>query len=349
MRHFYRFFLVSLAFLVLAAALSWGAGEQEGEAGSGPAEATDELVVYTYDVFPDAMQKAVESHFTEQYGVTVDFQRFADTGGLYNQVYLERNNPKADVAIGLDTTYLGRIFDNELFASYEPENLQLDKKFLRVDPEHRAIPFDYGHIALNYNSAQVEDPPQSWQELTAERFRDSIVMLNPGTSSPGRNFFLLTIAELGTDRYLDFWRELKPNILTVTDGWSEGYGLYTQGEAPIVVSYETSPPYHIEFEDTRKYQNLFVNGKAYAQVEVAGIIDGAQNRVNAERFMEFILSEEFQKLIPLNQFMYPVHPGVELPESFQQIETAEDVVLMDESRVAENYEQWLSDWEEVMR
>lgn len=318
-----------------------GQGEQQGP--------TDELVVYTYDAFPQALQESVVTHFEEEYSVTVEFQRFADTGGLYNQVYLERTDPQADVAIGLDTTYLGRIRDNELFVPYEPENLQLAHDFLRVDPTNRAIPFDYGHITLNYDSQEIQDPPQTWEELTSERFRDSIIMLNPGTSSPGRNFLLLTISALGTDGYLDFWRNVKPNILTVTDGWTEGYGLYTQGEAPIVVSYETSPPYHIAFEDTTRYKNLFINGKAYAQIEVAGIVNGANNRVNAERFMDFIVSEEFQSVIPMNQFMYPIHPGVELPEAFRQIETADEVVYMDETRIAENYQQWLNDWEEVMR
>lgn len=348
-----RFFAIALLLsgLPLAALSAAGqkADEESAGANAGKSEASDELVVYTYDVFPDAMQKAVVTHFEESYGVTVEFQRFADTGGLFNQVYLERNDPRADVAIGLDTTYLGRIYENELFVPYRPEQLQLARDFLEVDPEYRAVPFDYGHITLNYNSEELDNPPQSWEELTEERFRDSVVMLNPGTSSPGRNFLLLSIAELGTERYLDFWRRMKPNILTVTDGWSEGYALYTQGEAPIVVSYETSPPYHIEFEDETKYRNLFVNGKAYAQVEVAGVINGAENRANAERFMDFIVSKEFQKLIPLNQFMYPIHPGVELPDAFQQIETAEEVVLMEESKVAKNYEQWLSDWEAVMR
>ena len=37
------------------------------------------------------------------------------------------------------------------------------------------------------------------------------------------------------------WQQLQPNILTVTPGWSEAYGLFLEGRAPLVLSYTTSP------------------------------------------------------------------------------------------------------------
>jgi thiamine transport system substrate-binding protein len=40
-------------------------------------------------------------------------------------------------------------------------------------------------------------------------------------------------------------QKLKGRVLTVTPGWSEAYGLFTKGEAPMVLSYTTSPAYHV--------------------------------------------------------------------------------------------------------
>ena len=310
---------------------------------------TDQLVIYSYGSLPGTLRRAIQEHFEERYGVTVDLQRIGETGAVYTQLYLERNNPRADVVIGLDATYLPRIEADNLLEPYEPSGIEnIDPQHL-IDPRMRAIPFDYGHITLNYDSWALPEPPRSWEELLDPRLRNSIIMLHPGTSSPGRNFLLYTIAVFGEEGYLDFWRALRPNILTVTAGWSDGYGLYTQNEAPIVVSYETSPAYHRHFEQTDRYEALLFDDAAYLQIELAGIVRGAPNRLNAERLMDFLLSTEFQQLIPLSQFMYPVHPGVELPQAFLDTRRAAESVALDPELIAERFDRWLADWEEVMR
>lgn len=331
------------AFLLLPSAVALATGAAETEEAEGP------LVVYTYDAFPEALETVMVQHFESNHGVAVDFQRFSDTGGLFNQLYLERQDPKADIAIGLDTTYVGRAFREEFFEPYRPERADLLSEELIVDEQFRVTPFDYGGVTLNYDSEALANPPQSWDELLNERFRDSIILMNPNTSSPGRNFLLFTIAEFGEDGYLDFWRELEPNVLTVTPGWSEGYGLYSQGEAPIVLSYETSPAYHLAYEDTSRYKPLIFDNEAYWQIEVAGIVRGTPRRELAEAFIDQMLSEDFQSEIPLNQFMYPVRDDIELPEAFTAFDRAEEKVELDQDRVAEMMNQWLSDWEDVMR
>ena len=54
------------------------------------------------------------------------------------------------------------------------------------------------------------------------------------------------------------WEKLAPKILTVTKGWSEVYGLFTDGEADLVLYYTTSSAYHIIAEgDMTKKWRLF--------------------------------------------------------------------------------------------
>ena len=50
------------------------------------------------------------------------------------------------------------------------------------------------------------------------------------------------------------WERLSPKIVTVTKGWSEAYGLFLEGEADLVLSYTTSPAYHIMAEEDKKYK-----------------------------------------------------------------------------------------------
>ncbi|MFW5828568.1 MAG: thiamine ABC transporter substrate-binding protein [Alkalispirochaeta sp.] len=333
-----------------AAAAAGGSSEAEGEAGAdGDSQSTDELIIYTYDAFPEGLEELIVSHFQQEYAVSATIERFQDTGGLFNEVMLTRGEGAADLVIGLDNTYIGRALEEDLFQPTEPAEIGAVREDLILDESNRLVPFDYGNIVLNYDSEALPDPPTTWEELLDPSLRESIVLLNPATSSPGRNFLLLTIDQFGEDGYLDFWRELEPNILTITSGWSDGYGLYTQGEAPIVLSYETSPAYHIAFEDTDRYKNLILNGVGYAQIEVMGVLQDAPNAENAHRAVDFILSPEFQREIALNQFMYPVREDVELPDSFQQLDRPEETAFIDVNTVDERYDAWLDEWEAVMR
>jgi len=332
--------------------VSYGAnagGSQEANAAARSLEPTEELVIYTYDSFPETLEVMILDHFESEYGVAPSLERFQDTGGLFNELWLERENPRVDVVIGLDNTYVGRALEANLFEAYRPDGAEALRETVIVDPEFRLTPFDWGHIVLNYDSELLPDPPATWDELLDPRLRESIILMNPATSSPGRNFLLLTIAVHGEDGYLEYWEQLKPNILTITSGWSDGYGLYTQGEASIVLSYETSPAYHIAYEDTDRYRNLIIDDQGYAQIEVAGIANGAQNIVNARRLMDFLLTEAFQTEVPLSQFMYPARESVVLPDAFEQVEKAGESVFMPIERVDSNYERWLEDWQEVMR
>ena len=65
-----------------------------------------------------------------------------------------------------------------------------------------------------------------------------------------------TIAVFGEDGYLDYWKKLAARICSqLPDGWSAAYGMFTKGEVPIVLSYVTSPAYHLEYEKTERYQD----------------------------------------------------------------------------------------------
>ena len=313
----------------------------------------DSLVIYTYDAFPGDLEEALATHLRETEGIALTLERFTDTGGLYNEVLLTRNEVAdgggADLVIGLDSTYVGPALAEGLFEAYTPEAIGEVNPALRIDPTHRLIPFDYGNIVLNYDSETLADPPTTWEGLLDPALAESIILMNPATSSPGRNFLLMTVAHFGEEGWLDFWRELRPNILTVTSGWSDGYGLYSQGEAPIVVSYETSPAYHIAYEGTERYRNLILDGTGYAQIEVMGITAGAPNRAAAQLAVEFVLSREFQELIPLNQFMWPVRDDVTLPDAFLQLERPTESLFLDVATVDANWDRWLAAWEEAMR
>jgi thiamine transport system substrate-binding protein len=90
----------------------------------------------------------------------------------------------------------------------------------------------------------------------------------------------------------------------------------TAGEAPLVLSYTTSPGYHLEYENTERYKAaVFPQGHAI-QIEAAGLLKAAKNKDSARRFLDFMVSPAFQNLVPLTNWMYPVI-SIPLPDSFR--------------------------------
>src|SRR3546814_4704416 len=67
-------------------------------------------------------------------------------------------------------------------------------------------------------------------------------------STPGLGLLLWVRAVYGDDAP-EAWARLARKTVTTTKGWSEAYGLFLEGEAPMVLSYSTSTAYHMIAED----------------------------------------------------------------------------------------------------
>ena len=122
--------------------------------------------------------------------------------------------------------------------------------------------------AISPLSAIEEDAqPADFRELAASDL--SIVIQDPRSSTPGLGLLMWVKSAYG-DEAAAIWEGLADNIVTVTPGWSEAYGLFLEGEADLVLSYTTSPAYHmIAEEDDSKVALPFREGH-YMQIEVAG-------------------------------------------------------------------------------
>ena len=123
------------------------------------------------------------------------------------------------------------------------------------------VPFDYGYFAVVYDTEKVKAPPKSLDELVDGDPDIKIVIQDPRTSTPGLGLVLWVKAVYG-DKAAEAWAKLKRRVLTVTPGWSEAYGLFTKGEAQMVLSYTTSPAYHMVAENTERYQAAVLRGRS---------------------------------------------------------------------------------------
>ncbi len=285
--------------------------------------------------------------FEEQYGIETSLISAGDAGQMLSRAIMEKSDPQADLLLGLDNNLLSRALQAGVLAPYRSPGLDAVPEELRFDPTDHLTPFDYGYFSIIYDSETVKQPPRSLEDLTDPRFARSLILMDPRTSSPGLGFLLWTVSVHGED-FEDYWRRLRPSILTVTEGWDTGYGLFTSGEAPLVLSYTTSPAYHLEYEETDRFRAAPFDDGHYMQIEGAGITAGAPNREAAERFIDFMLGREFQSILPLTNWMFPVRPDVHLPDSFRLALKPKNVQLLPADLIARENRKWIDRWLKVM-
>jgi thiamine transport system substrate-binding protein len=279
--------------------------------------ANNELTLWTYDSFNSEWGPgpSVSEIFEKKTGIKITWANRGDAGEAVSRLLLERENSGADIILGIDQNLAERILDTQLLEAYRPNGAENILRETILDPEFRLIPMDFSYFAIVYDSEKIPSPPKSLEELTDPAYRQRLILIDPRTSSPGLGFFGWAKEVYGI-AWPDYWRRLRPSILTVAEGWSSAYGLFRSGEAPMVLSYTTSPGVHLEYEGTERFRAAIFSEGHPLQIEAAGLLRSARNKDNAKMFLDFMISPDFQNVIPLTNWMYPVI-DIPLPASFR--------------------------------
>jgi thiamine transport system substrate-binding protein len=312
------------------------------------AGAAETLTIYTYESFTADWGPGpqIEKSFEAECECDLKFVSVADGVALLNRVRLEGKNTRADIVLGLDTNLVAEAKATGLFASHGGGDIQTSVPGGWQDDVF--VPFDYGYFAVIYDTETVRSPPRSLAELVNGDPDSKIVIQDPRTSTPGLGL-LLWVKSVYGDGAADAWSRLSRRVLTVTPGWGEAYGLFTSGEAPMVLSYTTSPAYHMIAENSARYQAAEFEEGHYLQIEVAGLTQKGSANPLARAFLEFMTGPGFQDVIPETNWMFPAgRTSVELNPVFGKLVKPQTTLMIAPPDVAANRKQWVDEWLSAM-
>jgi thiamine transport system substrate-binding protein len=285
---------------------------------------TPVLTVLTYDSFTPEWGPGpiIEAGFEAICACDVQFVTAGDGAALLARVKLEGDKTEADVVLGLDTNLTADAAATGLFAPIIPVANTLPVPF--EDPLF--VAFDWGWLAFVYDTTKLASPPTSFAELAASDLK--IVIQDPRSSTPGLGLLMWVKAAYGGGAG-EIWAGLADNIVTVTPGWSEAYNMFLAGEADMVLSYTTSPAYHLIAEnDASKSAASFSEGH-YMQVEVAGKLTSSDQPELADAFLAYLTSEAAQSALITTNWMYPANqPAAGLPAGFETLIQPEKSLLL---------------------
>ncbi|MGL5293830.1 MAG: thiamine ABC transporter substrate binding subunit [Aeromonas sp.] len=308
---------------------------------SANAFAADTLTVYTYSSFTAEWGPGpkIKQAFEKECGCTLKLVPLEDGVAILNRLRLEGKHSKADLVLGLDDALINEAKQSGLFA---PHPAKLDG--LKVPggwQDDTFVPYDYGYFAFVYDKDKLKQPPKSLKELVA-RPDLKVIYQDPRTSTPGQGLMLWMKSVYG-DKAPAAWAELAKKTVTVTKGWSEAYGMFLDGEADMVLSYTTSPAYHLIAENKPQYQAAPFEDGHYRQVEVAAKLNSATQNTLADQFLQFMVSPAFQNEIPTGNWMYPVI-DTPLPKGFEQMITVAKPLAFSSDEVAAHRKEWIREW-----
>lgn len=303
----------------------------------------EEITIYG----PSSMkwiEKEYGKVFQEETGDSI---KFISIDGIVGRLKLEKKRPKADVVVGLTelTTEMAR--RENLILPYVPKNIDnIANANFKMSSEY-VTPMDYGILAINYNKEKILNPPKSLKELGA--MTKQLMVENPKVSITGEEALQWSVALYG-ENWLDFWKELKPAIYSVEPGWSEAFAKFTAGEAPMMVGYATSNLFFTG-EDSSKYDSFLLEDGNYIYQEGAALVNKKEVKDGAKKFMERVLSDEFQKIMSEENYMFPV-TNIEVSEGFKNVPTTDKTVKLTKEQIEdliENLDSYKTQMIEVLK
>ncbi|MFC6771898.1 thiamine ABC transporter substrate binding subunit, partial [Halorubrum pallidum] len=353
-----------------------GGDESDGTDGDDGDESPT-LTVATYTSFIDAPSVSpgewLKSEFESRIDATLEWATPDNEVNYYVERAASGVEIDADLYVGLTTEDLVRVddrLDDDLFAEAGEIPGAADvRDGLRFDPFERAVPFDTGYVSLVYDGTTMT-APETFEGLLDDQYAGALIAQNPGGSSTGRSFLLHTVHRFGDGGvagadggdgsetveggdgdpdydYLDYWADLQANDVRVLGNWEDAYAAWSEGEAPMVVSYSTDQVFaDMEGEDLQEHQVRFLNDQAYATPEGMAVFADADEPELAREFMSFVLDPEVQGEIAQRNVAFPATDTAALPEDYAELaQEPADPVTFSYDELQGSVGEWIEAWE----
>jgi len=261
--------------------------------------------VTLYTAGPDGLANAIAKSFTEKTGIKVDVYQ-ATSGDVLARVEAEKSKPRADVVVlaswgeGLTVRQRGFV---ETYSSPEA-------KKLRPQWADGALAAQGGAaLALILNADQVkkDQQPQSWFDLTAPFWKDSLTMPDPTLSGSAAEFIAIFVQIHGKKAWKLF-EDLARNGLVVPGPNNAALNPVLTGAKKATLAGVD----YITYGQIAKGEKLAIHYPKEGTVVALRPVfvqQGAPHREEAYKLLDFMLSDEGQNLVA-KTFLIPARPDV---------------------------------------
>ena len=244
------------------------------------------------------------------------------TGVVASKLTVEREDPRADVMWGVNSSNVLFLDDYGLYKEYKPSNLEnIDSRFYDTKNE---IPHWVGmsltNVVFTVNVTELEkeglDIPYSFDDLLKPEYKGRIIMPNPTSSGTGLSILSALKQLKGEEGYEEYMEKLNKNIGQYSHSGSAPTKQTAQGEFLIGIGMDFLS---IQMEKSNEHiKTIFPKEGSGWDVEASALINKPNIKEAAKTFYEWCLSEEAMKLYSENRSMVALKNGKYSKEEFKE-------------------------------
>ena len=323
---------------VLAAALGMGAALQ--------AQAQTDLTVYTA-LEADQLKSYAKAFEKNNPDVKIRWVRDS-TGIITARLLAEKENPQADVVLGLAATSLLVLKDQDMLQSYKPAGVEkLSKQFVDADATPSWVGMDAWVASICYNTVEAEKlnlpKPASWQDLTRPEYKGHVIMPNPNSSGTGFLDVSSWLQSFGEEQGWAFMDKLHTNIDRYTHSGSKPCKLAAAGETAIGISFAYRGAKLVN--KGAPIEVIFPTEGLGWDMEAAAIVKGTDKLNAAKTLMDWAVTRPANELYN-ESYAVVAMPGVAKPIKNYPADIADRMIDNDFQWSAVNRSRILKEWQQ---
>ncbi|MCB5176076.1 MULTISPECIES: Fe(3+) ABC transporter substrate-binding protein [Microvirga] len=296
-------------------------------AGSSLAAIAQELNLYTSR--EPGLIKPILDEFTKETGIKVN--TVFVNNGLEERIRTEGENSPADVILTVD---IGRLQAAKDLGVTQPVKLTALEETIPAayrDPEGHWFGIALRGRVVYASKDRVKQDQITYEELADPKWKGK-VCIRSGQHLYNISLFAAVIAHKGEEKAEEWLKGLKANLAKKPSGGDREQAKdILAGVCDIAIgnTYYVSLMRNGNNEEQKKWGEAikvilptFEGGGTHVNVSGLALAKNAPNKANAEKFMEYMVSDEAQRLHAEANSEYPVKAGIKIHptiESFGQL------------------------------
>lgn len=286
-----------------------GSGESSTAATGAEAPATSatggKLVLYSAG--PQKLADNIINGFTEKTGIEVEMFQ-GTTGKILARMEAEKANPVADVVILASLPSAQALKADGLTLPY-PEAANSDKLNKEwSDAEGNYFSSSASALGIVYNTKLVTTPPTSWADLATAAWKDAVNIPDPTLSGSALDFITGYLSANG-DKGWDLFSQYKANGVAMAGANQEALDPVITGAKSIVAAGVDYMAYSSKAKG-EPLDIVYPSEGTVVSPRPAAILKSSKNVENAKAFIDYLLSDEAQKLVA-DAYLIPGREDVE--------------------------------------